>query len=255
MKRNSVFHDIHKGERCFIIANGPSIKFQNLHLLKDEICFVVNYFYVHDDYDVINPRYYCMTHNHGMAESHYDVIMESLEKHTSQDTTFFFPLVDMQRCTRNNKFKDRKIYFVNFCNMPLNYFKNKGIDLTHSVPSFQSVSVMALEIAMYMGFSEVFLIGYDHDWILNDARSDYHGYDEKKKSTLHKDNLFATNEGNQADRVYAFEENLKANLILWGQYRSLKDIADIKGIKIYNATKGGLLNVFPRVEYEKLFDR
>lgn len=255
LERNRVFYDIHKGERCFIIANGPSVNSQNLHFLKDEICFVVNFFYLHDDYNVINPRYYCMTHSHGMAESHYDVVIESLVKHTSQDTTFFFPLIDMQRCTRNNMFENRKAYFVNFCNMPFKYLKSKEIDLTHGVPNFQSVSIMALEIAMYMGFSEIYLIGYDHDWILNNARNDYHCYDEEKKRILHKDNSFAVNESDEVTGQCTFEENLKANLRLWAQYRSLKNMADFKGIKIYNATKGGLLDVFPRVEYEKLFGR
>jgi len=251
LKRNLVFCDIHKGKRCFIIANGPSTKSQNLSHLKNEICFCVNYFYVSDDYHIINPKYYCMTHNHGMAESRYDDVMDSLEEHTSQDTTFFFPLEDMQRCTRNNRFKERNLYFVNFCNMSFKHLRQKGIDLTHTVPNYQSVSVMALEIAMYMGFSEIFLIGYDHDWILNDMRADYHSYDEEKRRLVQKEG-FKKYDDKYGEKA-SFEVGLKAYLRLWKQYREIKKIADNKNIIIYNATNGGLLDVFPRFRYESLF--
>ena len=36
-KKNSKFKDIHNGERCFILATGPSIKTQNLRPLKNEL--------------------------------------------------------------------------------------------------------------------------------------------------------------------------------------------------------------------------
>ena len=39
LKNNKKFKNIHEGKRCFIIANGPSIKTQDLRLLKNEICF------------------------------------------------------------------------------------------------------------------------------------------------------------------------------------------------------------------------
>src|SRR6185295_12690269 len=37
LKRNEIFRDRHKGKRCFVIGNGPSLKNQDLSLLADEI--------------------------------------------------------------------------------------------------------------------------------------------------------------------------------------------------------------------------
>ena len=40
------YKDIHKGERCFIIGNGPSLNKMDLSLLKDEITFGMNRIYL-----------------------------------------------------------------------------------------------------------------------------------------------------------------------------------------------------------------
>ena len=50
----------YQGKRCFILGNGPSLKQQDLTLLKDEITFVSNWFVLHDKYEEINPDYYCI---------------------------------------------------------------------------------------------------------------------------------------------------------------------------------------------------
>ena len=34
--------DSHKGERCFIVATGPSLTFEDLHAIKDEFSFGMN---------------------------------------------------------------------------------------------------------------------------------------------------------------------------------------------------------------------
>jgi hypothetical protein len=36
------FREIHKGERCFVVANGPSLKKTNLDLLRGELTFGLN---------------------------------------------------------------------------------------------------------------------------------------------------------------------------------------------------------------------
>lgn len=40
---------------------------------------------------------------------------------------------------------------------------------------------------------------------------------------------------------------------LWSQYLAIDRIAKAHDIEILNATSGGMLDVFPRVEFEQLF--
>ena len=39
---NAEFKDIHKGQRCFIVGNGPSLNDEDLSLLENEYVFTVN---------------------------------------------------------------------------------------------------------------------------------------------------------------------------------------------------------------------
>ena len=55
---NKKFKDTHRGERCFIVGNGPSIKQQDLSLLKDEIVFCVNQCVRNEQFTAMNPQYY-----------------------------------------------------------------------------------------------------------------------------------------------------------------------------------------------------
>src|SRR5689334_4044737 len=59
LQRNEVFRDRHKGRRCFVIGNGPSLKEQDLSPLVDEITLVTNSFYAHPIVgDSWQPSYY-----------------------------------------------------------------------------------------------------------------------------------------------------------------------------------------------------
>ena len=60
LKQNRKLRDIHKGKRCFILATGPSINAENLKPLKNEFCIAVSNFYLHPDFKLIDPEYYCV---------------------------------------------------------------------------------------------------------------------------------------------------------------------------------------------------
>jgi hypothetical protein len=58
LSKNDILRNRHKGKRCFIIGTGPSIQGQDLSPLCSEICFVLNFFYLHPEYKKISPDYY-----------------------------------------------------------------------------------------------------------------------------------------------------------------------------------------------------
>src|SRR5438477_1743491 len=58
MRRLRKFHNIHAGERCFIIGNGPSLNRTDLSLLKDEFTFGTNRIYLAFDRLNFRPSYY-----------------------------------------------------------------------------------------------------------------------------------------------------------------------------------------------------
>lgn len=52
--------DIHRGERCFIVGNGPSLKVEDLHLLQDEFTLASNRIWLAFDQTAWRPTYYTL---------------------------------------------------------------------------------------------------------------------------------------------------------------------------------------------------
>jgi len=243
LRKNFALRDIHKGERCFILATGPSIKHQDLKLLQDEICIAVSNFFVHPDYAVVDPKYHCIAPYHPpITEVAWQNWMDEIEKST-RDTKMFFGLTDKNRNESRGYFKGRDLYYLRFGGLWGKILPH-DVDISRTLPGPQSVTIMALYIALYMGFKEIYLLGCDHDWLLHMNKS-RHFYPEKNHAIVRS----GYNEWFQED----LEEQFQDYIILWQQYKVIREIANQKGVRIFNATEGGLLDVFPRAIYEALF--
>src|ERR1043166_4309463 len=61
LDRNRVFLDKHQGKRCFVLANGPSLKTQNIEPLGSEVTLVMSGFWHHEVVGKWQPTYYCFS--------------------------------------------------------------------------------------------------------------------------------------------------------------------------------------------------
>ncbi len=157
----------------------------------------------------------------------------------------FFALSDKERNGRDRLFEARKIHYLAFGEPR---YSSSDIDITRPVPAPLSVTISTLEVALYMGFKEVYLLGCDHHWILHSHES----------SHLHQENAHAFAQVGGNDHANApgetyFEGQCQHLVNLWRQYRVLDAIAKTKGTQIFNATEGGILDLFPRVRLNSLF--
>jgi len=245
LDRNRELRDRHAGERCFILATGPSIKKQNLKLLKGETCIAVSNFFVHPDYKVIQPKYYCVAGWHPpITEEAWRNWMKDIAA-GSGSATMFFSLADRIRIERQGVYSQRQAYYLHDKTCDFDASQDV-LDITRSVPKPCSVSIMALEIAIYMGFQEIYLLGCDHDAIMHHNVS-RHFYDEKEHAMVRS----GYNEWDGVDVEFHCQSYLK----LWGQFKSLRRIAVSRGIRISNATEGGMLDVFENVALQSLFTK
>ncbi|MCX6031983.1 MAG: hypothetical protein NT169_22135 [Chloroflexi bacterium] len=242
LSRNLELHNRHLGERCFILATGPSIKTQDLKLLKTETCIAVSNFLVHPDYAVIRPQYYCLAPYHPpITEDSWQAWMTEIAGKTL-NATMFFGLADRERNEINGRFAGRQVHYLKFGGA-LDDLVRDGVDLSMAVPGPQSVTIMALLIAIYMGFKNIYLLGCDHDWILHVGTST-HFYNESQ----HALNRSGYSEWHKPELGSEFDSLSN----LWRQYKTIRVLATGLGISISNATGGGILDVFPRVRFENL---
>jgi hypothetical protein len=240
LQRNAVFEDKHKGRSAFVIVNGPSLATQDIKGLKDQITFVASGFWKHDAVLNWQPTYYSLSDANFFKDSpHTHSFYQSL-KARIHSSTFFVPLYRGFDAIQKHGFlpTDRTYYMAT---VGTNGSSN---DLTGVVQGFGSVSAFALSQAIYMGCSPIYLLGFDHDYLANRG-VDRHFY---------KGGTIAGHEHTNTpleDRI-PYDDEMRANLGLWANYRSLKAIAESKGLQIFNCTRGGYLDVFPRVDYESL---
>ncbi len=237
---NQQLYNRHQGERCFILATGPSIKSQPLRLLSGENCIGVSNFFVHPDYAHLRPRYHCVAPYHQpITEDAWQDWLSEMSAKTGE-AEMFFGLQDLDRNAGRGHFEGRAVHHLHLGG-PLSQLEAQGIDLTRPVPSPQSVTIMALYAAVYMGFAEIVLLGCDHDWIRNLDVS-RHFYSEDQHA-LNRDG-YTEWFGARVD------DYCKDYVNLWAQYRAVAKVASARGIRILNATEGGMLDVFPRQPLE-----
>lgn len=221
-----VYKDKHKGQRCFIIGNGPSLQASDLEKLSQfgEKCFGANGIYRMYQQTAWRPDYYTLIDVMGL-KIFYDYIREF------GDDTFFIAdyfYAELNHVEGINRFSEiNKIY-----DGPPD-FSN---DITKGIAGGKTVTYAMIQIACYMGFSKIYLLGVDFSWSEN-GRSP-HFYEVcagRKHETFRK-----------AAAVIYREETLEA-------YKAAKDYAEQHGVHIYNATRGGCLEVFERVDFDDLF--
>ncbi len=220
---------IHKGERCFIIGNGPSLRVEDLEKLTDEVTFATNRIFLLFDKTAWRPTYFCASDPQIIDSS-----LEGIKKLSCKKK--FIGLVG-----RNHyeKIKDAVFLYLkqadNFPDLP-----GFSDDISSKVYCAATVTYMCFQVAAYMGFSEIYLLGMDNNW-----------------SVYRKADGTIVRQKNVADH---FDEKYAPPLISPAQgeksilaYESARKYAQEHGIKICNATRGGKLEVFERVDFDSLF--
>jgi hypothetical protein len=222
----SKFKDRHKGEKCFIVATGPSLRMEDLDILKQygERSIGVNRIYLAFEQTQWRPDYYIVCDMYCIEESEDEIKRISVENKFVADTYPKF----WEHEVPDNIYK----YHGHF-----SYTENRlpafSDDITCGMYQCGTVTYDALQLAVYLGFRKIYLLGVDFDF-----SADY-----KAKSNHFTDNYYS-----EKSRTAYFERELQMKA-----YLAAKEYAEAHGIKIYNATRGGKLEVFERVDFDSLF--
>ncbi len=226
----------HKGQRCIIIGNGPSLNQTDFSLLKDQTTFGVNGIFYADD-RLPQPLSYYVVEDTKVFEENTEAILEygrgcgeiilpTLYKENVPNTdevTFF---------RMNGGFYRKQD--PNFCRPR---FSTNAAEVLYCG---QSVTYINLQLAYWMGFTEVGLIGMDFSYTL-------------PPGTVVKGNLYESQEDdpNHFDPRYFGAGKTWKNPYLnrvAANYELAKSMYEADGRKIYNCTVGGKLEVFERLD-------
>ena len=229
IRRLAALKDIHKGKRAFVIANGPSLKQTDMSKLKNEFTFGMN-------------RIYLMFPELGFSTTYLTVVNDLVIEQTANDlANLSTPKFLAWRSRRHFPEQLPGIQLPTFL-----YTSYTGphfsSDVRGRVWEGATVTNVTLQLAFHMGFQQVILIGVDHNFASR-------GQANKTVVSQGDDpNHFAPNYfGKGAKWQLPDLDTSEVGYILAREaYRKA-------GREILDATIGGKLTIFPKVDYNSLF--
>lgn len=236
----------HAGERrCFVIGNGPSLKGLDLRPLAGEFTIGANSFYKHPDASAIGLKYLCIFDPHFMQDQPRAVAWHQTVAQKLPGTTMLLHHSARALVVRHGLYAGREVHYAHhgFQTHELKYVdfdlrRRRNIGMTTG-------SSIAIPLAIFLGFREIVLIGFDCNW-LADTGSSYHFYDTHEYfpefDSIDKDG-----------RGYGYEAFLGIIQREFESHRLIRAKAESLGVRIVNATRGGLLDVYERADYTALF--
>jgi len=234
----------HTGQRCFILGGGASIKGQNLKLLQGESVISVSNTFVHPDFPLIRPRYHVLPtllygHRGLYAADRFVGWLREMQAATG-NAEMFFHIGDRHLIRQAGLFQDRFIHWVDY--VEWDWVTPLPLDLAR-IPHVGSVSELAITVALYLGFDEIYLLGFDHDWFRGAL---VYFYDHKSQHAMKPD------EGKLAAAGVDAEFQMRRHADIFRKYKYLYQFR--KNIYNANADSAHYLDVFPKVEFERLFE-
>lgn len=151
--RNKLLKNKHQGKRCFVLMNGPSLNDHDLSFLKNEIVFASNYFYRAEISRQVEPNYYCWADSKVFYTSEGKTTINEI-RNSCPGVTFV-----LHHAAEGALGKADDVYYE-YCKHIPNIFKVRN-NLNGLVSNFGTVALHAINIALYMGFNEVYVLGLD----------------------------------------------------------------------------------------------
>jgi hypothetical protein len=232
IRRLAALKDIHKGQRTFIIGNGPSLKQTDLTKLKNEFTFGMNRIYLLFPELGFNTTYFCSINDLVIEQFHADILALPMPK---------FLAWRSHRHFENSSFILHPSSFPTFI-----YTTYTGPrfspDVRGRVWESATVTNVALQLAFHMGFEQVILIGVDHNF-----------------TSKGEANKVVVSQGDDPNHV---SPNYFGKGVRWQLpdldtseigYALARDAYQKAGREVLDATVGGKLTIFPKVDYNSLF--
>lgn len=232
-KKLALLKDSHKGEKCFIIGNGPSLLVEDLEKLQKNgiITFATNRIFKVFEKTAWRPTYYVSEDILLMRDAQKIIREMEVEGRFIPINLKWYEGVDIPNAD----------YFYIEYQEPMKENFGLSVDIPHSVRCRGTVTMTCIQLAIHMGFSEIYLIGVDHNFakmfdkngnVLIDSSIKNHFVDDYDKGII--DQGFHVDEATEA---YMDIERLSKKM---GTFR------------IYNATRGGKLEVYERINLDSI---
>lgn len=226
-KKLRALNNSHKGERCFILANGPSLNLVDFKLLENEYTFGMNRIYLMKEKNGFMPS--CIS-----CIDKDSLVIPFKDDFDNLDIPVFLPFE-----LRKYYSKKKNQYFIGGSFSP-----KFQTDASMMLGNGKTVAYTTIQLAFCMGFQEVYIIGKDHTY----------------KTTAKAGEAVEV----KGEDVNHFSKDYYKPGMKWDApdhdseeyaYRLARKAFEDAGRTIKNATVGGRLEIFERVDFNSLFPK
>lgn len=234
------YHNIYQGKRCFILGNGPSLTPEDLYKIRNEVTFASNAIYRIFDKTNWRPTYYAIFDE---AAGNNQELVDKINRFSENNdkNTFRMKFFREQGYWAYKQFNEPKCMIRTWHSRK--YLDNPKFseDLTKGLYTIATVTYANMQIARWMGFDKIYLLGMDNRYAFSQLR----------------DGTIVRNEGVKS----YFGEDISAGPIpksapaTWemdAAYEYAEKYSRTHGFRIFNATRGGYLEKFERVNLDDI---
>jgi len=217
----------HRGQRCVVVANGPSLNRMDLGFMRREHVIGTNKIFLGFQKFGFYPRYYVAVNP--------KVVQQSLHEIRALNCVKF---IGGRAAREAATGEDALTYVLDTDNAPQRFCS----DLTCGMHEGWTVTHAALQVAYFLGFSDVVLIGLDH-------RYSYQG-PPNEASVLH-----GADPNHFSDRYFGYGQSWDNPDLERSEesYRAALEAFSRDGRRVRDATVDGACGVFPKADYRQVF--
>jgi hypothetical protein len=245
VRRNEKYRGMHAGQRCFVLGTGPSLANYDLSRLSSEVVFGVNGLIRHAGISTFPPTYYALMDwgffdEPESAKPFFDLLREK-----TPGCTYFVPSQFHSDIAKHGWLPSERTRYIAMDGSFADAVP-APIDLATFLPGTPNAVQFALAAALFLGFSDIYVLGADHDWLTKryPGHPDwdehcYDGYAIDRRGTPNWD---------------PFETYLGGMVhceMLWRCYQNLRKVAAIRGQVIHMHSES-YIDVFPRFDYDRV---
>ncbi len=224
IERLKAFKDVHRGERCFIMGNGPSLARTDIELLRNEFTFGLNRIYLLSETKEFVTDYFVSINDLVLQQSIKEISALRMPKFINWRARQQYKNVD-------NLYFLLERYKPGFSSNPM-----------RGLWGGATVTFVALQLAYFMGFETVILVGVDHSFSSSGTPHAVVTGQEQDNDHFHP-KYFADGTRWQLPDLTTSEY----------AYSLARETFEADGRRVLDATIDGKLQVFPKVDYYSLF--
>lgn len=211
--------DAHKGEKAVMLFNGPSLLKTDFSLLKNTFTFGLNKINLLSELTGFTPS----------------VLVAFDELLNAQNKEFFLNSPNLLKLLNYRTYGDLKVTGKDLIYLYCVGDPSFCYDPSLALASRSSTPYIAFQIAYYMGFEQIAIVGADHNFPAHQALAKSIN---EKEDVMH----FHKDYHKKGDVNHQFPDRYLLDMI----FRDVRLAYEMKNRVVYNATEGGNLEVFER---------